>query len=98
MSVARKFEFKKSYEEVEIAGNTYKIEFTDEKLIQYNKNFDEFHVESKRISEVDTTKMNSKEKEDLFKEIQDITKKVVEELLGKGTYKELYEASGKSLM
>lgn len=92
------FQFKKTYEEVDIAGNVYQIEFTDDKVLQYNKSFDKFYTESKRINEIDVKKITVEEQQDLFKEMQGLVKKVTEELLGKGSFDALYAASGNSLM
>lgn len=94
----RKFEFNKTYEEVEVAGEVFRIEFNDEKIQQYNRGFDKYYVESKKIKEKDLKKMNSEDKEKMFKQMQDLTKDMVEEILGEGTYESLYKASGNSLM
>lgn len=98
MAVPRSFDFNKSYEEVTISGNDYRIEFNDAKMIEYNKTFDKFYVESKEMKEIDTEKLSIKEQEDLFIQMQALTKKTVETLLGEGSYDVLYEASGHSLM
>lgn len=92
------FEFKKSFEEVEIAGNIYQVDFSDEKIGQYHKSFEHFYKESQRIKAIDTKELPSEKQRDLFGEMQDLVKNVVEELLGKGTYADLYEASGHSLI
>lgn len=92
------FQFKKTYEEVELADNVYRIEFTDDKVLQYNKSFDKFHKESKKLNQIDVTKITVDEQQELFGKMQDLVKKVTEELLGKGSYDTLYEASGNSLM
>ncbi len=92
------FEFKKSYEEVDLAGNVYRIEFTDEKVLQYNKSFDKFYRESKKLSKIDIKNSSVEEQHDLFYNMQKLVKKVTEQLLGEGTYDTLYEASGNSLM
>lgn len=97
-TVSRKFDFNKSYEEIEIAGKTYQIEFNDEKILQYNKSFDKFYQESKKLNEIDATKLEQKEQEDLFIKMQGLTKSMVEEILGENTYDELYKLSGNSLM
>lgn len=98
MTVARKFDFNKSYEEIEISGENYRIEFNDEKMTQYTKSFDKFYTETKAINEIDTSELTPNEQIDTFKKMQEITKGIVEELLGEGSYSRLYEASGKSLM
>lgn len=91
------FSFKKSYEEVELAGKVFKIEFTDDDLLRYQKKFDHFYVEAKRLNEIDTSGMDVAEQEETFNEMIALTKSLVEELLGKGSFEFLYEASGKSM-
>lgn len=92
------FEFKKSYEEIEIAGNVYQVDFSDEKIAQYQKSFEHFYKESKRIKAIDVKSLPAEKQEALFTEMQDLVKNVVEELLGNGTYADLYKASGNSLI
>ena len=98
MSNLRKFEFNKSYEEFTIADKDYKMEFNDEKMVEYNKAFDKFYVESKRINEIDTKDITPKKNEEVFKEMKELTKGVINTLLYEGVYEELYEASGRSLI
>lgn len=92
------FEFKKSFEEVEIAGNVYQVDFSDEKIAQYHKSFEHFHKESQRIKAIKAEDLPAEEQRGLFGEMQDLVKNVVEELLGKGSYAELYAASGNSII
>lgn len=92
------FEFKKSFEEIDIAGNTYQVDFSDEKIATYHKSFEHFYKESQRIKAIDTKDMAPEKQRELFEEMQDLVKSVVEELLGKGTYADLYKASGNSLI
>lgn len=92
------FQFKKSYEEVEIAGETFQIEFTDDKVLQYNKSFDKFYQETKKLNKIDVSASNVEEQHELFGKMQDLVKRVTEELLGKGSYTKLYAASGSSLI
>ena len=98
-TVARKaFEFTKSYETVDIAGKEYKIEFNDEKVLQYTKSFDKFHTETQKIDSVDVKSLTVAKQEELFYTMQGLVKSITEELLGEGTYAELYELSGKSVI
>lgn len=92
------FEFKKSYEEVDLAGNTYRIEFTDEKILEYNKSFDEFYKESKELGKLDIKNSTVEQQHELFYDMQKLVKNITDQLLGEGAYEALYEASGNSLM
>lgn len=91
------FEFKKTYEEVELAGNTYKVDFSDEKIREYNKHLEEFQKESKRIQDIKIAELAADEQNDLFTEMRDLVKGLTETLLGKETFEDLYEKSGDSL-
>lgn len=94
----RKFEFKKTYEEIEIAGDVYKIDVSDQKLREYQIEFYEFYKESQRLGEIDTNKLSIEEQQKIFDETLEIVKKVVEKLLGAGSFEKLYAASGGSVM
>lgn len=94
----KRFEFKKSYEEVELAGKTYKIEFNDEKLLEYNKAFDNFYQEIQDINKIDTSDMDAEEQEEIFKDMQKIIKSITDVILDVGSYDTLYEQSGQSIM
>lgn len=92
----KKFNFKKSYEEVEIAGEVYQIEFNDDKQKEYLRTIDRFHLESKRLHKIETKDMNTEEKEALYVEIQELTKETLEMFIGEGTYETVYEQAGRS--
>lgn len=98
MSNMKRFDFNKTYEEVDIAGEVYKIEFTDGKLEEYWKKIDFFRQESVRLHKIDTTKLSPDEQLEIFKEMQDVTKDIIESFIGENTYDPLYEKSGNSLM
>lgn len=98
MTTRKAFQFKKTYEEVEIAGETYQVDFSDESVNRYNKSFIEFYEETKRINAVDVSKLSVEKQSEMFGEMQELVKGVVNELLGRGSYETLYDASGKSLM
>ena len=94
----KKFEFNKSYKEVEIAGEVYKIEFNDEKLMEYQEEFLSYYRKAKDINELDGEEL---EKEDLvgaFEDAREITKEVLDVVLGEGTFDVLYEKSGHSTL
>ena len=98
MSNIKKFDFNKSYEEIEIAGEEYRIEFNDEKLLEYSKAFDKFYQETQDINKIDTSDMDVEEQEESFKEIQKTIKTMIDVILGVGAYDTLYEQSGQSIM
>ena len=89
--MVREFNFKKSYEDLTINGNPYKVDFSDEAIMKYQTSFNQFHKRNEELK-----KLNDNEKEYLEK-AQQITKDVIETILGEGTFNGIYEESGKSL-
>lgn len=98
MTNVRRFDFKKTYEEVDIAGEVFQIEFNDQKLEEYMKKIDFFRQESVRINQIDTSKLSSEEQVEVFNDMQDVTKDMIETFLGENTYTPIYEKAGNSLM
>lgn len=94
----KKFEFKKSYEEFEIAEKVYRVDMSDEKVVEYQKTFKKFFDESEKLTNVEVDTLTDEQQKELFvKQIENI-KKATEVFLGKGTFDELYELAGKSTM
>lgn len=96
--MTRKFEFKKTYEEIEVADKKYQIDFSDEKVKEYGRAFKKFGEDYKKLFAIDESKMSEEEALDHFEQIQNLVKEMFEVMLGKGSYDSLYEASGKSIM
>lgn len=94
----KKFEFKKSYEEVELAGKVYKIEFNDERLLVYMKVFDKFYTKSNELHEIEAEKLDIKAQEKVLSEMAEMIKEILDLLLGQGAYDELYKESGQSVI
>lgn len=92
----RKFEFGKSYEEVEINGKPYQIDFSDDKLKQYQDMFYKFYQEAQEIGQADIEKMTTEEQKALLDKQRQNMKTVTETLLGEGTFEELFELAGRS--
>lgn len=94
----KKFEFKKSYEEVELAGEVYKIELNDERLLVYMKAFDKFYTESNELHEIETEKLDIKAQEEVLNEMAEMIEEILDLLIGEGAYDELYKKSGQSVI
>lgn len=92
----RKFEFDKAYEEIEINGKTYQIDFSDDKLKQYQDMFYKFYQEAQEIEQADIEKMTADEQNALLDKQRQNMKTVTETLLGEGTFEELFELAGRS--
>lgn len=93
----RKFEFKKTYEEVEIAGKVYKIEFNDDKLREYQEKFLSFEADVHEFLNVDETKLTKEERWEHFEKGKQLARNVIDTLLEEGSFDELYEKSGRSI-
>jgi hypothetical protein len=89
----RSFEFKKSYEELKINDRVYRIDLSDDKVKEYRKVFVEFHDQSVLIQNVD-----GEDQEQLFDKSKEMVTKVIDTLLGTGSFATLYEESGNSLL
>lgn len=92
----RKFEFGKAYEEIEINGKPYQIDFSDDKLKQYQNMFYKFYQEAQKIEQADIEKMTPDEQDALLEKQRQNMKTVTETLLGEGTFEELFELAGRS--
>jgi hypothetical protein len=92
----RKFEFAKAYEEVEIAGKVYRVDFSDEKLEQYQRKFKQFYEEAQQFTEKEIEKLSIDEQSELLKKQRQNMKEVTEMMLGEGTFEELFELAGRS--
>ncbi|MGG3958424.1 hypothetical protein ABEV20_04050 [Bhargavaea massiliensis] len=92
----RKFEFGKAYEEIEINGKTYRVDFSDDKLKQYQDMFYKFYQEAQEIEQADIEKMTPEEQNALLEKQHQNMKMVTETMLGEGTFDELFELAGRS--
>ncbi|UYG93185.1 hypothetical protein [Cytobacillus firmus] len=93
----RSFDFKKTYEEIKINGEVYKIDFSDAKLKEYRKSFNEFYAESQKMQSVNASELVKDDEFKQFDQATDLTKKAIDNLLGDGSFDKLYEQSGRSL-
>ncbi|NNV07124.1 hypothetical protein ETC03_12105 [Geobacillus sp. MMMUD3] len=92
----RKFEFSKAYEEVEINGKVYRIDFSDDVLGEYQKKIKQYYDESKELTEQDIASMSDDQQAELLAKQRQNMKSLTEALLGEGTFDELFEAAGRS--
>jgi len=92
----KKFEFGKAYEEIEINGKQYRVDFSDDKLKQYQDMFYKFYQEAQEIEQADIEKMTPEEQTALLDKQRQNMKTVTETMLGEGTFDELFELAGRS--
>lgn len=94
----RKFSFEKTYEEIEMAGNVYRLKYDDESIIEYHKAFTEFYRDTQKLQEIDGSELEEKDLLEVYADIRKVSKEILDSILGEGTYHELYEKSGRSTM
>ncbi|HFK1685280.1 TPA: hypothetical protein ACGXND_005247 [Bacillus tropicus] len=94
-----KFEFEKTYKEVDVAGKIYKIEFNDDAITKYQKELKTFEKDSKELAALitDYEKATDEEIDAVMSKQKEMTKHVVETFLGEDTFEELYKKAGKSV-
>ncbi|REK58976.1 MAG: hypothetical protein C6P36_02740 [Geobacillus sp.] len=92
----KKFEFGKAYEEIEINGKPYRIDFSDDKLKQYQDMFYKFYQEAEEMKQANIEEMTPAEQNALLEKQHQNMKMVTETILGEGTFDELFELAGRS--
>ncbi|MEN1938977.1 hypothetical protein AAIE21_26490 [Paenibacillus sp. 102] len=93
-----KFEFEKTYKEVDIAGQVYRVNFDDESLTKYHKAFSRFDKKIKEATGIikDYETATDEDFEETAQKQKEVTRDIVETFLGEGTFDDLYEKAGKS--
>ncbi|ARJ26059.1 hypothetical protein B7492_34065 (plasmid) [Bacillus mycoides] len=93
-----KFEFEKTYKEVDVAGRVYQVEFNDEALTKYQKAFKRFDKEIKIVTKgiQDYETATDELIEETAQKQKELVKDIVETFLGEGTFEDLYEKAGRS--
>ncbi|MGM2815373.1 hypothetical protein ACS2Q8_25925 [Bacillus cereus group sp. Bce007] len=94
------FEFEKTYKEIDVSGETYKVEFNDEAITKYQKAIKRFDKKIKEVTESikDYETATDESIEDAAQKQKEVTKDIIETFLGEGTFEGLYEKSGKSVV
>ncbi|MFA2606307.1 hypothetical protein ABR763_26405 [Bacillus cereus] len=94
-----KFDFEKTYKEVDVAGKLFKVEFNDDALNKYQKALKQFKRGTDELQSMipDFEAASDKEIDALTEKQKDLTKQVVETFLGEGTFEELYEIAGRAV-
>lgn len=94
------FEFKQTYKEINIAGETFRVNFDDDAMLAYQVAFKEYE---KKVAEVqslvkDYSTASIEELRAMADKQKEITKEALELFLGKGTFEGLYDKAGRSSM
>lgn len=95
--MVREFKFDKSYEEVKINDKVYQVEMNDDKILEYTKLFSDYDKEAKELGNLDTDKFDAAQTIDFMTRSRNLTGKVLDGILGEGSFETIYEESGKSL-
>ncbi|MGH0601143.1 hypothetical protein [Bacillus mycoides] len=99
MSQVFQFNFEKTYKEVDVAGNIFKVEFNDDALNRYQKSLKRFKTSTDELQKSisDYEKATDEEIDSLAVKQKEITKDVVDTFLGEGAFEKLYDLSGRSV-
>ncbi|USK43533.1 hypothetical protein [Cytobacillus oceanisediminis] len=89
----RKFDFKKSYEEIEIAGEFYKVSLKDEDRKKYSEQLKKFYDLVNKVNVVDPDEIAIDAALKLEEEFKEITLETLDVLFGDQSGQELYAAS-----
>jgi hypothetical protein len=98
MKMAIKIDVQKSYEEVDIAGDLYILDINDDKIKEYTSAFDNFQKESEKLSKKELESISKAEIDEFSKKNQELIEKLVDLMLGEGSFVKIYHKTGKSLM
>lgn len=92
----RKFEFNKSFEEIEIAGKVYKVSLKDDDRKKYSEQLKKFYA---LVEKVNKTKedIDINQAIGIEEEFKVITVETLDVLFGEGKGNELYLASGEQV-
>lgn len=96
--MAIKINVQKAYETVDIAGNEYVMDLSDDNLKKYDQAFREFREESLNLSEKQFEGMTEQEQKEAEQKNYEIMEKVSDLLLGEGAFAKVYRDTGKSLL
>jgi hypothetical protein len=96
----REFSFKSTIEEFKINGEVYSIDFADDKVKEYQKTFRSFYDKAMEFQKAINKDVNTtdEEQEEMLEKSKQMTKEIIDSLLGKNKFEIIYEQSGRSLM
>ncbi|WLR54833.1 hypothetical protein LC048_20930 [Mesobacillus subterraneus] len=89
----RKFEFKKSYEEIEIADKVYQVRLKDEDRKKYSQQLKKFYDLVNKVNKTDTDSLTLEGAQELEDEFKNITLETLDVLFGEDAGQDLYKAA-----
>lgn len=95
MSVIR-IDLDKPVQEFEIGGKVYEVSYDDDSLKKYEKQAVIFYKKTRE--KIDLDKASKREMEEYTKEMHLLLEETMDVFFGEGSFKEIYETAGKSLI
>lgn len=95
--MVRQFEFKKTVEEIEIAGEIYTLPIDDKNLLRIQNDFINYGKEIQGLTEVEIAEGDAEALQDNYRQQLEVMQKVIESPFGDGSFEKLYKAAGESL-
>ena len=92
----KQFELDKGYEEVEIAGDTYRIDLSDESRKRNQVKGQEIMKMADRLQNI-SDEFSEEELNRLFDELQENVGPWTDSILGDGSYDKIYEKANRSV-
>jgi uncharacterized membrane protein len=94
MQDIKKIYFKKSYEDIEIAGKQFRISMKDEDRKRYADQLEKFHVVVKEIESVDAKEIDFKQSQVYEEKMKEMALETLDVVFGDGAGEDLYSLSG----
>jgi hypothetical protein len=94
----KKFIFDQTYREIDVAGEVYKIDFSDEKLKEYQSAFAAFHSQMEQLSKLKPEEMTYEENLQALDKQKDAMTSIINAIFGAGAFDKFYDMAGRSLM
>lgn len=95
--MVRQFEFKKTVEEIEIAGEIYTLTLDDKNLLRIQNDFINYGKEIQGLTEIEIAEGDAEALQDNYRQQLAVMQKVIESPFGDGSFEKLYKAAGESL-
>jgi hypothetical protein len=93
-----KFEFKKTFKEIDINGEIYRVSFDDEAMDRYMDVATDARDEFKALDQFDVENASKEELHGHRDKQKEAVKKVIEAFLGEESFDGLYEMAGRSVL
>ncbi|EJQ77753.1 phage tail assembly chaperone [Bacillus toyonensis] len=95
-----RFDFEKTYKEIDIAGEVYKVAFDDDAMLKYQIASKEYEAKVQEVQTLvpDIEKASVEELKLLNEKQRALFKETIELFLGDDTFEELYEKAGRSVI